>query len=307
MGATHEPHGHTRHVLARCLEQEITVTDFRCRACRHPLSADECNVDPSIVFVRRGVFVRSQEGESIVADASRVLFFNPQQPYRISHPIAGGDDCTILTISPTLALEVVARHAPRAAEKSSCLPFPLSHAPAALNAWRMHYEILASVRTGTDLVLEELLLSVIHRIVGASHGNDSGNRRRGISRQGRQRTARRHRELANAAVVAINRDLARPPSLRELAGGLGCSPYHLSRVFREMMGESLRAYLATARARAAADALARGARNLTELALQLGYVDHSHFTNAFHKEWQVSPSAFRSLMKGEGSFGMRAG
>jgi hypothetical protein len=103
------------------------------------LSAEECNIDPSIVFVRRGVFVRRQGGESIVADASHVLFFNPQQPYRISHPIAGGDDCTIFTISPALALEVVLRHAPRAAEKSTHLPFlvPSTRGERTTRSWRV--------------------------------------------------------------------------------------------------------------------------------------------------------------------------
>jgi AraC-like DNA-binding protein len=98
----------------------------------------------------------------------------------------------------------------------------------------------------------------------------------------------------------LNRDLARPPSLVDLSAALGCSAYHLSRVFREVNGYSLRSYLATARSRAAADAIARGARNLTELALRLGYADHSHFTNAFNKEWGTSPSRFRSMINGGG-------
>jgi AraC-like DNA-binding protein len=44
----------------------------------------------------------------------------------------------------------------------------------------------------------------------------------------------------------------------------------------------------------AAHHLANGASDLTELALQLGYADHSHFTNAFHREWGHPPSQFRA-------------
>jgi AraC family transcriptional regulator len=294
MGIRHELPVHTRSVLARGVGQQVSITDFRCRACRHPLSAEECNVDPSIVFVRRGIFVRSQESGTVIADASRILFFNPQQPYRISHPIDGGDDCTILTISRPLALEIVARHAPHVAG-SSWLPFLQGEARAALDLWRMHYELLAGPSPAGDLAFEDLLLRIIDRVVGDSHRSRDRDQS-SVSRRVRQRTARRHGELAHAAVVILNRDLARPPSLMQLSDSLGCSAYHLSRVFRDVVGSSLRSYLPTARARAAADVIARGARNLTELALQLGYADHSHFTNAFSREWRTSPSGFRAMV-----------
>jgi AraC family transcriptional regulator len=297
MAATnHELPVHTRHVLAHGLGRQVSVTDFRCRACRHPLSEEECNVEPSIVFVRRGLFVRSQDGVSVMADTSRILFFNPQQPYRISHPIEGGDDCTILTISRPLALEIVARHTPHVVEQSSWVPFLQGEGRAALDLWRMHYELLAR-SCADELGFEDLLLRIIEKTVAEAHGGASGDQRM-VSRSVRHRTARRHGELAHAAVMILNRNLARPPSLVALSDALGCSPYHLSRVFREVNGFSLRGYLATARARAAADAIVRGVRNLTDLALRLGYADHSHFTNAFNREWKTSPSEFRAMYGG---------
>lgn len=289
---------HTRHVLAHALGGQVSVTDFRCRAYRHPLSAEECNIEPSIVFVRRGLFVRSQDGTSVVADTHRVLFFNPQQPYRISHPVEGGDDCTIFTISRPLALEIVARHAPHVAEESLRAPFLLGQGQATRALWCMHYELLGHMSSASDPGLEDLLLRIIDTLVARTHASAHSNRCT-VSRRMRQRTARRHGEIAHAAVVILNRNLAAPPGLAALSASLGCSAYHLSRVFHEVNGCSLRAYLAAARARAAADAIARGARNLTELALQLGYADHSHFTNAFSREWQSSPSRFRAMLNGK--------
>jgi AraC-like DNA-binding protein len=41
--------------------------------------------------------------------------------------------------------------------------------------------------------------------------------------------------------------------------------------------------------------VAEGARDLTELALDLGYADHSHFTN-FRHDWGLPPSRFRALV-----------
>lgn len=43
--------------------------------------------------------------------------------------------------------------------------------------------------------------------------------------------------------------------------------------------------------------MAEGRSNLTDLALDLGFADHSHFTNAFRREWGISPSEFRTRFR----------
>ncbi len=106
--------------------------------------------------------------------------------------------------------------------------------------------------------------------------------------------SRRQRDLVEEVKLAINKNLEFRPSLGELAQSLGCSPSHLSRTFHRIVGLSLRRYVAQLRAKVAAERLAAGAPDLTELALDLGYADHSHFTNSFRKEWGLSPSRFRS-------------
>lgn len=247
------------------------------------------------MFVRRGLFVRRQASDTVVADSSQILFFNAAQPYRISHPLDGGDDCTILTISPSLAEEVVARHAPRNLDRTAALPFRNGRGLAQQPSWRMHYELLATVRSGTQLAIDELVLEIVDRIVEAGQSDARGLPSQ-TARRVRARTARRHTAMAQATMVTINRDLAQPPGLAAMAAQVGCSAYQLSRVFRAVTGSSMRAYLAAARARAAAAAISNGALNFTELALSLGYVDHSHFTNAFNREWHMSPSAFRALL-----------
>jgi AraC-like DNA-binding protein len=83
------------------------------------------------------------------------------------------------------------------------------------------------------------------------------------------------------------------PSLVELARRFGCSPFHLSRTFHAVAGLSLRAYAGRLRVRRAAELLAGGASDLSRLAQQLGYADHSHFTHAFRAHWGMPPSSFR--------------
>jgi AraC-like DNA-binding protein len=269
----------------------IAVVDFRCREHGLVDGSEEPNPTHTIALVRRGLFRRTDHGRTLIADPNHILFFNAAQLYSFSHPVSGGDDCTILTVATPLALEVVARHAPRDAERPE-RPFFLGHALNSLRLVRLHYELLSMLRLApSELGIEDLLAELMDESVRAAYAT---HERRTEREAHAPVVQRRHRELVEAAKLVINRQIASPPSLQAMARTLGCSPFSLSRTFHSVAGLSLRRYLGRLRATIAAHHLARGAPNLTELALKLGYHDHSHFTNAFRDEWGVAPSRFRS-------------
>ena len=270
----------------------ISVVDFRCRAHVEPAGPEEPNPTHSIALVRRGVFRRSYKSDGLVADPNFVLFFNKNEPYRYAHPFPGGDDCTILTLETSRALELVARHSPRDAERPE-LPFRLGHGVCSPRGARLHYELLARVRRSPLLAIEDVLAELADEAVLAAYRTHEGSARDEPVSAGARR---RRRDLVEAAKLKLNEQLELPPSLGEVARFLGCSPFHLSRTFHRTVGLSLRRYIARLRTGAAAHALAGGARGLTELALDLGYADHSHFTNAFRNEWGLPPSRFRALL-----------
>lgn len=271
----------------------VSVVDFRCHAGVEPVGTEEPNATHSVVLVRRGVFQRTRGHESLVADANHVLFFNAEQPYRYSHPLPGGDECTVLALETPRALELVARHAPRDAQRPET-PFRLGHGLSSPRAARLQWELLGLVaRPATRLGLEDALVELADEALRSAYQSRAG----GVAdAQPSPPCRRRQRELVEAAKLAVSERLEAPPSLAELAGALGCSPFHLSRTFHGLAGISLRRYAGRLRARAAAERLARGARDLTQLALDFGYADHSHFTNSFRREWGLPPSRFRALV-----------
>jgi AraC family transcriptional regulator len=109
----------------------------------------------------------------------------------------------------------------------------------------------------------------------------------------RERTAAAHRDLAERATALIARSLAQPLSLPRLAERLRTSPFHLARVFRAQTGFSVDAYGRSLRLRAALERLPAYTDGLTALALELGFSSHSHFTEAFRREFGVAPSVLR--------------
>ncbi len=109
----------------------------------------------------------------------------------------------------------------------------------------------------------------------------------------RATTTHAHRELAENACVVLSGCLCDPLTLPRIARRVHSSPFHLARVFRRMTGLSLHQYLTRLRLRAALERLADGESDLTALALALGFASHSHFSDAFRREFRVTPNAFR--------------
>jgi AraC family transcriptional regulator len=69
----------------------VAVWDVLCSGtCRHK-SDEECVSTTHLVFPYRGVYVRHLDQVETVAEANQVMFFNEHEPYRVSHPVGGGD------------------------------------------------------------------------------------------------------------------------------------------------------------------------------------------------------------------------
>lgn len=286
---------HTRRILVEALG--ISAVDFRCSAGVEPEGIEEPNPTHSIVFIRRGIFRRWHREEKLLADPNYILFFNASQAYRYSHPIPGGDDCTILAVAPPVALDLVAQQEPRDAERPEA-PFRLGYGLCSRRGAWLHYEFLALVRRRAPmLAVEDVLSELAQEALGATY--QARGRTIETTKRFSPGALRRQRDLCEEVKVIVNSRIELLPSLAELAESLHCSPFHLSRTFRQRTGLSLRRYVTRLRTSMAAERLANGAKDLTELALDLGFTDHSHFTNTFRKEWGVSPSRFRARISAQ--------
>lgn len=84
-----------------------------------------------------------------------------------------------------------------------------------------------------------------------------------------------------------------PLSLEELAVHAGVSRYHLSRIFPEATGYSIKDYLRGRRLTEAAKALAAGAPDILCVALDAGYGSHEAFTRAFRDVMGLTPEELR--------------
>ncbi|PYQ49449.1 MAG: hypothetical protein DMF59_13635 [Acidobacteria bacterium] len=104
-------------------------------------------------------------------------------------------------------------------------------------------------------------------------------------------------ELVEAAKRTIASNLDRNVTLHELSTQIHCSPWRLCRAFRRATGQTLTSYRHALRMQVALERLRQRDTDLTDLALELGYSSHSHFTHVFHRHLGITPSQVRA---GEG-------
>jgi len=93
-----------------------------------------------------------------------------------------------------------------------------------------------------------------------------------------QRHQRLSAERVEEVVELLREKYARPPSLKEIGHAVGCSPFYLSRMFSTAMGMTIPQYIRQLRMERAASFLRSGRFNVTEAALEVGYLSPSHFS-----------------------------
>lgn len=81
--------------------------------------------------------------------------------------------------------------------------------------------------------------------------------------------------------------------LEEFSRVVGLSKYYLEKVFKKSTGMSPHQYVIQLRVERAKQLLASSSKSIIEIAMELGFFDQSHFTNAFRHFTGTSPLAYR--------------
>jgi len=194
--------------------------------------------------------------------------------------VPGGDDCTVFHCSENLARELTGQH--DRAQPTFGIP-SAAVAPATLAA---HQTLRVAIRDGraSALEIEETSLSILRSVF---------KREKVSACPMRESTIKSRQRLVNETKLVLASRPTEPMTLSALARTVASSPFHLSRVFRQEVGMPIHQYVLRLRLALALDRLANGARDLSPLALELGFSSHSHFATLFKRTFGAPPSAFR--------------
>ncbi len=108
-------------------------------------------------------------------------------------------------------------------------------------------------------------------------------------------------DWTHRALMYLNEHFTEELSLDALAQHLNISKFHLSRTFPEKIGCGLNAYLRSLRADHAAQLLASTDLSITQAGFDSGFSSVSTFFRVFQAQYGLSPRAYRSMRRAQGS------
>jgi AraC-like DNA-binding protein len=252
----------------------VAVYDWQCPGCDAP---EEYNDAYEVVVVRRGAFVREVNESPAFITAGTLMFANAGEVHRISHPLPGGDACSVFRGSAAALREMLGRDE---------LQFPLRQAPIGGREYLLHRLAVRAAATGSDPVeQEESALWFLYAAVAFAAGRRDGGT---VGRRDR-----RAMEYAAGAEAVIRNGFTRRLTLAAIGRAVGISPFHLCRVVRSVTGLTVHQVLLRYRLRHALELVLDSHAGLSEVAYASGFTSHSHLTDAFRREFGCSPSRVR--------------
>lgn len=106
-------------------------------------------------------------------------------------------------------------------------------------------------------------------------------------------------KLFTQALTTIERRLATPPSLVELASMLGTNERKLTEIFRQRVGMTVFDYFSEMRLETARHLLVESQMRIQAIAGHVGYRNAGDFTRAFRRRYGLSPREYRQRHRGE--------
>jgi AraC-like DNA-binding protein len=272
--------------------QLTAIGAFRCPV-EHPLFRDSGPIQQHlVVFPRRGVRIRHEGQAEFIADPNVVTIYNRAQRYERWPISPDGDRCEWFGVSDAVAREIVAELDPAAAESDR--PFRFAWTATTATLYLRQRTLLRAADRGEVHApdVDELVMHTVATVLALAYRQPTTARAR------RSVTGRRQRELAEAARMEIGRAPERDESPHSLAARLDTTPYHLCRVFRAALGQTMHRYRTELRLRRGLELLEdRAAGGLSRVALELGFASHSHFVRAVRQHFGTTPSLLRTVLR----------
>jgi AraC family transcriptional regulator len=101
------------------------------------------------------------------------------------------------------------------------------------------------------------------------------------------------------ALEYIEENLDRDIGLAELSKNTDMSPNYFCRAFRKSLGMPPYRYLISRRIERSKELLASTDKDVTQIALEVGFSSHSHFTTAFRRAVGHAPSMYRNAVRSQ--------
>lgn len=267
----------------------LALGKYRCRVDHPRFDGGGPQRCAYIAFPRSSVRITRALGPPLVYTPNTISFHDVGDVYRRSAISEEGERCDWIAVAPGLLRDIVAQFDPGVFDRERVVETPIApSAPRVYLAQRSLFRAVRANRCVDVLEFEESAIAIVDAALRAAlrpGGQGDASRRR-------RRFAGRAPRIVDGAVTLLAEQYRSTLGMEEIGRRVHCSPSYLARQFVRRTGFTLHGYQQQLRLRAALELLPQVNRDLTGLAVYLGFSSHSHFTSVFHRQFGITPTEF---------------
>ena len=265
----------------------VRMGAFRC----HPSHASFHDSGPPrnccFVFPRTAVEIQHEHEAAFIANPNVVTFYNKGQAYLRNAISPEGDRCDWFGVDIEIVRDAVRTLDPNV-DADPEKPFRFTRGWSDANTYLLQRQLFQHVltsKTQNPLAIEEAVVYLLERVIQAVYRTSQPARPDAIEP--------RHRSVVCNVELVLSERLEECLTLRDIAGEVELSVYHLCRMFRSATGLTLHQYRHKLRIRRSLEDVIESNRPLVDVALDAGFSSHSRFTSSFGREFEQTPSTVR--------------
>jgi AraC family transcriptional regulator len=265
------------------------VVDFKCHCNVCSVTNPENNESFCMSFIRKGFFEYRSFKRNDEVHVGRVLISKPGYEHTTRHIDNQPDIITIFDFRKDFyeqtILDVYGSRLPWILKNNDIHSVMVNATP---ELEYHHYRIFQTISSGkyNSLEVDEMVIDLLEKmmeVLGSARTPAS------IPDNLKQQHLVTIEEARNYILNHFNKNI----SLQQLAKHCFVSPFHFSRIFKTITGESPHQYLNSVRLTHAKVLLEETNTSVSDIAYECGFNSPEHFVTAFKKYHQFNPSAFR--------------
>lgn len=265
------------------------ILDFRCHCVECTVSETEYNNSFCFSFIRKGFFEYRTFRRKEEIHVGRVLLSKPGFERVVRHIENQPDIVTIFEFKPSFftdtIVDVYGNKLPWFLLNKDIHSLMLKATP---ELEYMHHRLFQTIHSKiyNSLEVDEMVLLLLEKILLVLGNYTSPE-------MVNDKLKQHHLVTIESAREYILKHFNEPISLQQLAAHCFVSPFHFSRIFKTIAGESPHQYLTQVRLTHAKVLLTETNLPVNDIAFECGFNSPEHFVTAFKQYFAVNPSTLR--------------
>ncbi len=252
----------------------LEVREDICVGVTGEASRPRAYEDAAIGFMLKGGFEYRVGSRAMLCGPGGVILGNRGEDFSVRHFDESANK-RLVTTFPSALIEEVAAAAERGAHQFSVWHIPPGQIASRMFGWMRRLSL-------QYVTADEASCAMLSEIWNFERP-DSPDRQ----------PSARDRQRVDRAVRHIVAHYEEPQSLQDLAELVGLSRFQFLRIFQAVVGQSPNQFVIGVRLRAAAERLLTTGDLITQVALDVGFNDISHFTTCFKTTFNCTPRQWR--------------